>query len=136
MDVAVSAFQMDGVTPAGSSSALIHLAANGHKAAFAGQFITGLPSGFTGVLDISSTSSFAALTLRSLINSRNDFLLTTFPVADFGQTPMAPLIFPQIADGGGYQTQIILLSTSTAPSTVMVSYFGNDGKPIALSTGN
>ena len=55
--------------------------ANGHAAAFVRQFVSGLPSDFKGVLDISSAAPFAALTLRALTNSRNDFLLTTFPVA-------------------------------------------------------
>jgi hypothetical protein len=133
MDVRISAFQMDGATPAGTNSSLIHLAGNGHIAAFADQFISGLPNGFIGVLDISAPSPFAALTLRSLVNARGEFLLTTFPIADFSQAATGPLVFPQIADGGGYQTQIILLNTSSTPSTVSVNYSGNDGSPIKLS---
>jgi hypothetical protein len=95
-------------------------------------FISGLPSGFTGVLDISAPSPFVALTLRSLNNARNDFLLTTFPAADFTQAVVGPLVFPQIADGKGYQTQVILLNTSSTPSTVSVNYSGNDGSPLQL----
>jgi hypothetical protein len=104
----------------------------GHDARFAGQLVAGLPEGFTGVLDLSSPAPFTALTLRSLTNGRGDFLVTTFPIADVTQPPPAPLIFPQIADGGGYQTQIILLSTSGAASMITVSYLGNDGSPIAV----
>jgi pseudomonalisin len=136
VSVRVSAFQLDGITPAGTNSSLIQLAGNGHTAAFADQFIPGLPSGFTGVLDISAPSPFVALTLRSLVNARNDFLLTTFPIADFTQAVIGPLVFPQVADGGGYQTQIILLNTSSAPSTVSINYLGNDGSPLKLSRGN
>jgi hypothetical protein len=136
IDVRVSAFQLDGVTPAGTNSGLTHLAGNGHTAAFAEQFIPGLPSGFIGVLDISAPSPIVALTLRSLVNARGEFLLTTFPIADFNQAAMGPLVFPQIADSSGYQTQIILLNTSSAPSTVTVNYLGNDGSPIKLSKGN
>jgi hypothetical protein len=134
MEVMVKAFQMDGATQVGARAGLIRLAGNGHAAAFVGQLISGLPSGFTGVLDISSTSAFAALTLRSLVNIRNDFLLTTFPIADFKKTVSAPLIFPQIVNGEGYQTQIILLSTSSASSIVTIAYVGNDGQSIALSS--
>jgi hypothetical protein len=136
VSVRVSAFQLDGSTPAGTNSSLIQLAGNGHTAAFADQFISGLPSGFTGVLDISAPSPFVALTLRSLVNARNDFLLTTFPIADFTQAVIGPLVFPQVADGGGYQTQIILLNTSSTPSTVSINYSGNDGSPLQLSKGN
>ncbi len=83
-------------------------------------------------MDISAPQPFVALTLRSLQNSRGDFLLTTMPIADLRQTPTtSPLVFPQIADSGGYQTQIILLSTAGS-STVTVDYFGNDGAPVIV----
>ena len=128
--ITAAAYQSDGVTPAGNGPATVDLVSSGHTAKFVGQFITGLPDGFTGVLDLVSASAFNVVTLRSLINGRGDFLLTTFPVADMNQAPPAPLIFPQIAEGGGYQTQIILLSTSPAASTVTLSYIGDDGSPI------
>ncbi len=127
LNVSVTAFQSDGITRAGSGSAA--LLPHGHKAAFAGQLISGLPSGFAGVLDISAPQPFVALTLRSLQNSRGDFLLTTMPTADLNQKPTSPLVFPQIVDNGGYQTQIVLLSTAGS-STVTLSFLGNDGKPI------
>jgi hypothetical protein len=134
----MNAFRMDGITPAGASLGPVHLSGGGHTAAYAGEFISGLPDGFKGVLDVSATTPFVALTLRSLYNARQDFLLTTFPIADFNQTPVSPLVFPQIASGGGYQTEIILLSISAgAPSTLTIRFYGTDGAPLALmATGN
>ena len=130
--ITATAYELDGVTPAGNGPGTVDLAPLGHAAKFAWQLIAGLPEGFTGVLDLRSADPFAALTLRSLYNERRDFLITTFPVADANQAPPDPLIFPQIADGGGYQTQIILLSTGGAASTVTVNYLGNDGSPITV----
>ncbi|MBZ5534925.1 MAG: hypothetical protein LAO31_03135 [Acidobacteriia bacterium] len=138
LNVTISAFQMDGVTPVGSSAGPVSLNVLGHAAKFADQFINGLPNGFTGVLDISAASPFVALTLRSLNNTRlpsSDFLLTTFPIADLNQVSANPLIFPQIADSGGYQTQIILLNTSNSSSNVTVNYFDGNGQPLALKSG-
>ncbi len=132
MRITAMAYQLDGVTRAGSSQALVDLAPLGHEAKFAGELVPYLPPGFTGLLDLSSSVPFAALTLRSLTNTRGDFLITTFPIADLNQSPPVPMIFPQVADGGGYQTQIILLSTSTAASTVMVNYIGNNGSPVSI----
>jgi hypothetical protein len=120
--ITINAFQNDGVTAAGTSLGAILMPTNGYKAAFADQFSTGLPEGFTGVLDISSTKPFAALTLRSLVNERNDFLMTTFPIADENQPAPSPIVFPQIADGGGYSTEFILLSPSGAASTTLYLY--------------
>jgi sugar lactone lactonase YvrE len=120
--VTVAAYRGDGVTPAGISEESVILPIDGYKAAFADEFINGLPEGFTGVLDISSRTPFAALTLRMLVNERNEFLMTTFPVADMTQPAPVPLLFPQLADGGGYATQVILLSPGGQASTILRFY--------------
>jgi len=104
---------------------------NGHRAAFVAQMIEGLPDGFSGVAEISSTSPFVALTLRGLTNRRGDFLLTTFPIADSSQPAPTPIVFPHIADGGGYSTQFIFISASGAAS-VNVDFFGSDGAPLSI----
>ncbi len=129
--VTLMAFQPDGTTQAGNGAAYVSLDPNGHKAFFADQQISGLPPNFTGVLDISAPAPFAAMTVRSLTNSRGEFLLTTFPVADMNRTAPATAVFPQIAVGGGYVTQIVLLSGSI-PSTSNVSYLGDTGGPLAV----
>jgi len=122
--VTLRALGMDGVTPAGEGE--LNLSANGHDAKFDYQFIDSLPIGFTGVMDISSPVPFAALTLRSLINERGEFLLTTFPVSDFNQTAPVPIVFPQIADGGGIKTEFIFLSAGGAVTTTL-SFYDNEG---------
>jgi hypothetical protein len=55
-----------------------------------------------------------------MINARGDFLVTMFPVADTNQSQPFSLIFPQIANGAGYKTEIILLNPggTTTPVTV------------------
>ncbi len=128
-NVTVRAFQLDGVTPAGSSS-LPPLSAFGHTARFVGQWISGLPANFTGVLDISSSMPIAALTLRSC--QSRDYLLTTFPMADVTQAAPSPILFPQIANGGGYKSQIILLGPGGA-ANASIGFFGDDGAAIVLT---
>jgi sugar lactone lactonase YvrE len=130
-NITINAYQTDGVTTAGTSNGPLSLAAHGHDAKFAGQFITGLPAEFTGMLDISSTTPFAALTVRSLYNENNDYLMTTFPVGDMNQAAPSPIVFPQIADGGGYVTQLLLLSAGGASNTT-ISYYDNNGTPLAV----
>ena len=128
--IAIHAYLSDGYTAIGSSEGLT-LPAKGYAAAFADQFITGLPAGFTGVLDISSETPFAALTLRSLMNERHEFLMTTFPVADANSPAPAPIVFPQIADGGGYVTQFILISPAGEANATLDLYREN-GFPWAI----
>ncbi len=107
-NIAINAFRTDGTAAARASRGLLRCAAGGHDAKFAEQLISGLPQGFTGVLDVNSATSFAALTLRSLTNERGEFLRTTFPIADASATAAWPY-FPQVADGGDYTTEFILL---------------------------
>jgi hypothetical protein len=129
--IALKAYQMDGVTPAGISKGPLALKAQGYEAQFVGGFIDGLPSGFTGVLDISSTSPFAPLTIRSLNNERNNFLMTTFPVADATRIAPSPIVFPQVVVGGGYASQIVLISpTGSASSTL--SFYDEKADPWAV----
>ena len=127
-EIALNAFERDGATPAGNSVESLRLPANGHMAAFADQFVSGLPEGFTGVLDISSPEPFAALTLRSLNNERNEFLMTTFPVADANAAAPSPIVFPQVVRGGGYATEFILISPGGA-SGATLHYFDENGAP-------
>jgi photosystem II stability/assembly factor-like uncharacterized protein len=110
----------------------LRLPAGGHDAKFVDQLITGITSGFAGILTIESTTPFAALTIRSLDNERHDFLITAFPIADVTQPAPSPLVFPQIADGEGYITQLILLSPSGG-SDISLSFYGEDGQVLDLT---
>jgi hypothetical protein len=130
--ITISAYQSDGLTPAGISKDPISLPAKGHTAAFADKLISSLPAEFTGVLDIRSSTPFAALTLRSLLNERDDLIMTTFPVADATHAAPSPAIFPQIADGGGYRTQFILLS-SGGSSSIMLNFYGETGQDLDIA---
>jgi hypothetical protein len=116
-NIAVNSYQVDGVSSIGSSFGPLSLAAHGHDAKFADQLIEGLPAGYRGVLDISSATPFAALTIRSLKNERDDFLMTTFPIADAIRTAPSPIVIPHVADGGGYITEFMLISAGAAAST-------------------
>ncbi|MDD5541538.1 MAG: VCBS repeat-containing protein [Acidobacteriia bacterium] len=131
VNVILKTFQLDGITPVGKSNGPVNISAGGHKAAFVGQFISGIPVGFTGVLDISSPTPIAAVTLRSLTNKRGEVLLTTFPIADYNASAPFPVVFPQIAVGGGFQTQFITLSGGAADA-VTLSFFGDDGSSLAI----
>jgi trimeric autotransporter adhesin len=112
--IVIRAFLLDGASEVGYSQAPLLLAGNSHDAKFANQYINGLPEGFKGVLDISSAIPFAALTTRFLYNERYDSLMTTFPTADANQAAPSPIVFPHIADGGGYATEFIMIGGGAA----------------------
>ncbi len=133
-EIAVAAFGDDGHSPAGNQSAPpIELNARGQNAQFATELVSGLPVNFTGVLELQSSTPFAALTLRSLTNSRGEFLLTTFPIADLTKPAPEPVIFPQIADGGGIRTQFILINPSDN-SVINIRFYDEQGAPLAIGS--
>jgi hypothetical protein len=129
--ITINAFQTDGATGIGTNHGPLQLAGGGHDAQFADQLITGLPAGFTGVLDIISTTPFVAFTIRSLINERGDPLMTAFPIADANRAAPSPIVFPQIADQGGSVTEFILLSVNDRSSTTL-NFYGDNGSPLTL----
>jgi hypothetical protein len=126
----VRAYQRDGVSAIGSATS-IALSSAGHDAKLAGELVPSLPAGFTGVLDISSSTPFVALTLRLFTNARGETLLTTFPVADQTRAAPFPVVFPQVADGGGFETEFILLGPVSAARTV-VRFYDDQGIPLPV----
>jgi len=128
--VTIQAFDTSGRS-AGNGPVTVNLAANGHLGAFVRELITGLPVGFTGVADLTSSSPFVPLTVRALTNGRGDYLATTFPAADLTQAAPTPIVFPQIADGGGYKTQFIFISADGA-ATVSVNFVADNGAALSL----
>jgi trimeric autotransporter adhesin len=130
--ITINSYQTDGVSSVGSSYGPMTLAAYGHDAEFADQLIEGLPTGYRGVLDISSTTPFAALTVRSFKNERGDFLMTTLPIADANQAAPSPVVFPHVADGGGYITEFMLISASAAAITTP-GFYNDAGAPTDFS---
>jgi hypothetical protein len=98
----------------------------------AADFVAGLPADFVGVMEASSTTPFVALTVRSLFDSRNDLLFTTFLVADLTRPAPSPVIFPHIADGAGFQTELILIQPTGAAS-MTVRYLDDNGQALNVA---
>jgi hypothetical protein len=127
-DITVQAYWETQAVTIGTSPGL-QLPANGHAGIFATQLVSGLYNYHPYILDISANTPFAAMTLRSLYNERGDYLMTAFPIAYMDQAAPAPILFPHIADGGGYATEFILLSPRDRTETYLILY-DDAGTPI------
>lgn len=104
---------------------------------------------FQGILRITTDAlaGVAVAGLRGRYNERKDFLIATTSPVDENRSPVGTeLVFPHLADGGGFTTQLILfdggnsaattgvLSFSTPTGTGLdVKLFGNDVPPAALN---
>jgi sugar lactone lactonase YvrE len=113
----------------------VDLPADGHTAQLAWQLFPDLPQGFTGICEIRSQVPVVPVTLLLTTNKRNDFILTTLPVADLTRTPVpGPVIFPQIAFGSGYSTRLILIGTTPSQSSSgTLRLYQSSGAPLSVS---
>ncbi len=112
---------LDGSTAGLPAAVSINIAPHGHAAKFLSQIFTGLPSSFKGVLRISTTAGISVVGLRSRFNERpspENFLITTTPPAlENVGVSSSELLFPDLVDGGGYTTQLILFSRSVGQNS-------------------
>ncbi|MGI8785709.1 MAG: IPT/TIG domain-containing protein [Acidobacteriota bacterium] len=112
-----------------------------HVAKFIHELFSGLPAGFTsGTLTFETASGeqkLAAVTLRENVNAQQDTIFATLPVVDLGQAGSAEsLVLPQIAAGGDFATQLVLVSRSNQRVTGRIRLFRSDGSPLQLSGGS
>ncbi len=89
---------------------------------------------FRGALEVSSDVPLGALALRGTYNDQGQFIMTSIPargdeVAPAGQTEA----LPQVADGGGYQTEWLMLNPSDAPLSGKIVFRKSDGSAWLLS---
>jgi hypothetical protein len=125
VNVQLTITKLDG-TPTGISTSM-EIPAGGHIAKFANELFPTLPNPFKGVMKVTAPTPVGVSALRSRYNERGELLLTTTP--PFAQSAAqvgSELAFPHIAQGGGYATQLVLLSTGLrhAGGLMMVSKDG------------
>src|SRR5262249_22867119 len=84
-----------------------------HLSRYVHELFPNLPAGSVGSLTIGSDHPLVALTLRESRNGFGDPLYSTLPVIDLSVSSADPVVFPHIAAGQGYTTQLILVNRSS-----------------------
>lgn len=109
------------------------LSAGRHLAIFVFQLFKNLPASFTGSLTFESNQKLAAIALRQSSNALGEPLYTTLPVVDLAvPAGNEPLVFPHIAAGSGYTTQVLLINTTSQRLTGRISLIAPEGTPLPL----
>jgi hypothetical protein len=132
---------LDG-TPTGITGSTT-IPATGQVAMFLNQIpgFSALPAAFKGVLRVTTTgganssSNISITGLRGRYNERGDFLITTtVPVDETASPSTSEFLFPHLADGGGYTTQIILFSGTAGQSTNgTLQFVSQTGQALSLT---
>ena len=116
--------------------AVVSLPPGHHFAEYADQrFPVRAAAGFEGSIEFSSDQKVAAVALRydNTNLSASNHVFSTIPVL-VDEADKA-LYFPQVAEGGGYRTNFILLNPQDTPARVALQFFDSDGNPLVLRIG-
>jgi hypothetical protein len=100
-------------TPTGLSSS-IDISPEAVISKYTSELFPSLPPSFKGVLQIRGVLPVIATGLRGRYNERGELLTSTIPAYDDALMPATEVYFPHIVNGGGYTTQLVLLSTGPA----------------------
>jgi glucose/arabinose dehydrogenase len=104
------------------------------KIAPGGQFVSFLdqdpflaPRPFHGAVSFNSAIPVGVVALRGMVNERADFLTTTIPVTNLDSVSGEPVVVPQLAAGGGWTTEIVLLNPTEDLLSGTVRILSHDG---------
>jgi hypothetical protein len=122
-------FGLDGSTGLSSS---FTIPASGQTSRFLNQLFPTLPANFEGFLQTTATSPISIVGLRGRYNERKDFLITTIPPISSTASTMNQLMFPHIADSGGYTTQFILFGPTGQSGAGNLLPLSPGGQPLLL----
>jgi hypothetical protein len=114
--------------------ATLALAAGEHISEFAWQrFPSTAPDGFEGSLEFISDQSVAAVALRyDNVNLAGiPQVFSTIPV--FVDEAATTLYFPQVADGNGYRTNLLLMNPQETGTTAKLEFYRSDGTALNVS---
>ena len=110
------------------------IAALGHTARFVSELFPGVPDGFVGTLTFASDVPLTAITLRETKNQFDEPLYTTLPIVDLDEAEERATVFPHIAVGGGWVTQLILINPGSETLGGEIRLYASDGTPLVTDT--
>jgi hypothetical protein len=112
----------------------IQIPASGQTVSFIQEFpgAAALPTPFQGLLHLSSSSPVAVLAIRGRYNERGEFLLSTTPPSDPMVQTADQSFIPQVVDGAGYTTEIVIYDLlQKSPMSGNIYFFDQSGQPIS-----
>jgi hypothetical protein len=92
-----------------------------------------VPASFRGVLRIRSlTEDVTVIAMRGHVNQRGDFINASLVPVEVGDEDSATRVVPQIVQGGGYSSELVLVNAGPARSTGTVNSVSSDANALSL----
>ena len=87
---------------------------------------------FAGTFTFSASAPVAVIALRTFVNQRSEFLVTTQSVTSIPDVVSASaLVMGHFADGGGWNTQVILVNTTDTTISGTVQFYSEGSATVA-----
>src|SRR5437016_1700648 len=110
------------------------LSGNAQMAKFLSEAPFSVSSGFAGTFTFNASAPVAVIALRTIVNERSEFLVTTQTVTPLPDTISAgALVMGHFADGGGWKTQVILVNTADVAVSGTVQFYGEGTATVAAA---
>jgi hypothetical protein len=109
------------------------IAANHQIAVFLNESPFNAVGSIRGTFTFTSSLLVSAIGLRCFTNERNEFLMTTLPVAPLASLFPSRLTIPHFADGGGWQTSVVLVNPADTTITGELRPYAQSGQPLTLT---
>jgi hypothetical protein len=100
-----------------------------------GPFNTFSGATFQGTFSFTSTVPVGVVALRSYVNAKGDFLMSTLPVIDTSVAGgTGTVVLPHFADGGGWITQILLVNPTDSAMSGSIQFTNDSGAPVTVGS--
>jgi hypothetical protein len=103
------------------------IAANGQIALFLDQNPFNASRNLHGTFTFMSSLPISVNGVRGFVNERNEFLMSALPVAGISNPYSGRHVIPQFAEGGGWETDIILVNPTDVVITGELRSYGPSG---------
>jgi hypothetical protein len=111
----------------------IQIPANGQITKFLNQDPFFSPGSFLGTFSFSASLPVGVVALRSYINSKGDFLMSTLPVINTTlPANTGTQVLPHFADGGGWVTSILLVNPTSTAMSGTIQFTDDAGGTVTL----
>ena len=100
------------------------LGANQQTAKFLDQDPFNPGTAVLGTFTFTSSVPISVVALRGFTNERDEFLITTLPVAPVSSTSTDTIYFPHFADGEGWTTQVVFVNPTDSTISGNIEFFG------------
>jgi len=102
--------------------ASLRIPAMGQHAAFVNELFGTFQGSFLGTMRMQSDSPVAVLALRGTTNAEGHFIMTSIPLNSSLPAIGGTKVFPSVTDGGGYNSEFILVNAAAVMSTGSIQF--------------